>query len=299
MTRMKRIAIVGVVLVAVATQVTPGRAADEAGTVAAVAGTLQVQRGGRWQGVGIGAPIFLGDHLRTGVGDQAKVVLADDSVLQLAPDTEVALDKQVFDPTAQRFESLLKLARGKVRSWVSDYYREPGARFEVETPTAIAGVRGTEFIAFYNEGAALTEIVGMVDRVEVAGKLAVIGSVVQVGPQYYTEVRRGRFPSAPQRLDDARFHRYLEGLDLIGTGGHDGLSEMHPALAGHLLSPQDVPGGAAGGAVAEGLKVTAPPEFLADRLSPDVRANTQPLLEFKSVPPGQSPKATGGIKVGF
>src|SRR5437773_26301 len=109
-------------------------AQSEAGTIAAVVGTLEVKRGASWQAAGIGVPVFVGDRLRTGVTDRAKIVFADESVLDIAPGTEVSVDAYVFDRPANRFQSLLRLARGKMRAWVSDYYRQPRARYEVQTP---------------------------------------------------------------------------------------------------------------------------------------------------------------------
>jgi hypothetical protein len=43
--------------------------------------------------------------------------------------------------------------------------------------------------------------------------------------------------------------------------------------------------------------VGAPELPLAYRLSPDVYANTQPLLDFKRTPPGRLP--SGAVHVGF
>jgi len=276
---------------------------SEIGTVAAVVGTLQIQRGGAWQDSHVGMPVFIGDWLRTGANDRTKIVLRDDSVLDVAADSEVVLDKQIFDPSAHQFHSLLRLVKGKVRAWVSDYYHEPHARYEVETPTAVAGVRGTEFVALYDAAGEFTDIIGVADQVEVTGKLAVMGSGVAVGPQFFTHVDKGRFPTAPQRLDEARFRQYIDGLDIVGTGRRDGLSVQHPVVAGHLVTPQDVPGTvspSAAAAAAGGLTVGAPSPSLAEQLSPDIYTNTQPLLDFERTPPGHVPKApTGGVRVGF
>jgi hypothetical protein len=265
------------------------QAQSEIGTVAAIAGKLQVRHGAIWQAGTIGGPVFAGDRLRTGAPDRAKIVFADDSVLDVGPDTDVTLDTQVFEPTAHRFRSLLHLGKGKVRAWVSDYYREPRARYEVETPTAIAGVRGTEFIAVYNPASEVTDIVGIEDQVEVVGKLAMIGRAVQVGPQLCTIVQKGRFPTAPHHLSDAEFQGYLEGLDIVGTGRRDGLNVLHAATAGRVLTSQDVPPPPA--ALAAGLSIAAPQMFLADVLS--VYTNTQPLLQYQQL------NATGSVQVGF
>jgi len=270
----------------------------EVGTVAAVQGPFDVQHGGSWQNASIGLPVFAGDQLRTGASGRGKVVFQDDSVLDLAPNSDVVIEKQIFDPGAHRFQSLIRLVKGKIRAWVSDYYHEPRARYEVETPTAIAGVRGTEFIVLYDPATELSEVVGIDSRVDVTGKLAVIGAAVQVGPRELTQVQKGSFPTTPQALDESRFQQYLQGLDLVGTGRRDGLNVLHPLIAGRLVSPDDVPGATPGGAaVPPGLEVGAPQPFLASRLSKDVATNTQPLLDYKQTPPGQVP--SGSVKVGF
>lgn len=287
-------------LIAVLLAAARAHAQSEIGTVAAVVGTLQIQRGGAWQDSHVGVPVFVGDRLRTGANDRTKIVLRDDSVLDIAADSEVVLDKQVFDPAAHQFHSLLRLVKGKMRGWVSDYYHEPRARYEVETPTAVSGVRGTEFVVRYDESREFTDVVGVADQVEVTGKLAVMGSGVVVAPQFFTRVEKGRFPTAPQRLDEARFRQYIDGLDIVGTGRPDGLNVQHPVVAGHLVTPQDVPGTVSPAAAAiatGGLTVGAPSPSLAEQLSPDIYTNTQPLLDFQRTPPGHAP--TGGVRVGF
>lgn len=269
----------------------------EIGTVAAVIGTLQVQRSSAWQNGSVGAPIFIGDRLRTGASDSAKIVFRDDSVLDVAPNTELTLDKQTFDPSARRFDTLLRLVNGKVRAWVSDYYRQPRAHYEIETPTAISGVRGTEFIILYDPNAEVTEVVGLSETVAVAGKLAVPGGGVPVGPRFLSRVEKGRFPTVPQQLDEAQLRQYLSGLEIIGTGRGDGLNVQHVAASGRLLTPQDLPTAAARHTGPGGVRPNAPSGFLADRLSPDVATNTQPLIDFQNTPPGKVP--VGAVHVGF
>lgn len=269
------------------------RAQTEVGTVAAVQGLLQLQRAGGTQTASVGVPIFVGDRLTTGAADRARIVFADDSVLDLGPDTQVVVDTLAFQPAGGKFESLLKLLKGTIRSLVSEYYREPNARYEVETPTAVIGVHGTEFIVRYNPAGEVTEVVGISGEVDVSGRLAVIGGGVKIGPQFLTQVKKGGFPTTPERLTDARFEQYLEMTENIGTGRRDGLNVLHPVVTGRLLSPQDTPQGATAAEVRE----RAPQNFLADRLSQDVYTNTQPLLDYENTPPGQVPP--GGVTVHY
>ena len=295
-------------LVLVGALAAPALAQTEAGTCAAVQGAVEVQHSGSWQAATVGTPVYVGDHVRTAGSSRVKVVFRDDSVLDIAPDSEVALETQQFDESARRYQSLMRLVKGKIRAWVSEYYHEARARYEIETATAVSGVRGTVFIMVYDKSRDVTEVVGIADEVEVGAKIGVVGRGVQIGPHFYTEVKRGKFPTAPQRLDDARFEQFLEGLELVGTGRRDGLNVLHPAVMGRVLVPGDVPGAAAKGpagattAAAEGLVLGAPAGFLADTRSPDVYTNTQPLLDFRNTPPGSIPPylvGVGGVKVGF
>lgn len=272
----------------------PVSAQPEVGTVAAVQGSLQLDRAGAMQSAGIGVPIVVGDRLRTGASDRARLVFEDDSVLEVGPESELAVDTFVFDPSANRYKTLLKLHKGTIRTAVGDYYREAHASFEIETPTAVVGVRGTEFITRYYPAADVTEVVGIVGEVTVTGRLTVIGAGVQVGPQQYTQVRKGGFPTTPEPLNDVRFQQYAESTELLGTGRRDGLNVLHPLVAGRLASPDDTPQGAT---TAEAAAAGVPKGFLANRLSQDVYTNTQPLLDYENTPPGQVPP--GGVTVRY
>jgi hypothetical protein len=95
--------LLGVLAIALGLAVS-AQAQSESGTVAAMVGALQIQRAGAWQAGSIGVPVFAGDRLRTGATDQAKIVFREESVLDVAPNTEVLLDTQVFDPATRRLQ---------------------------------------------------------------------------------------------------------------------------------------------------------------------------------------------------
>ncbi len=281
----------------------PVRAQSEAGACAGVQGTVEIQHAGAWQGASVGTAVSVGDHVRTGAQSRATIVCRDDSVIDVAPNTELALETLESDQSRQRQRSLLRLAAGKMRAWVSAAAAR--GRYEVETPTALVAARGTEFLVSYDGATDTTDIIALDGQVEVHAKLAVMGAGVELGPHFLTRVPKGRFPAQPQRLNAARLPQYLEGVDLVGTGRRDGLNVLHPALAGRLLAPQDVPAPAAApsGGPEETTALTLqapPPGSVADTLSPDVYTNTQPLRDYQQTPPGQVPPfPTGGVHVGF
>jgi len=283
------------------------QAQSEVATVAAVVGGAELRRagGGQWQLMVVGSALFTGDGVRTRPSSGAKLVFRDDSVVDVGPATELVIARQTFDPGKRNYHSTLSLVVGKIRAAVSEYYGAPRASYEVETPTAVAGVRGTEFVVLYDSQAEYSDIVGIAGEVRVGGRLGVVGGAVNVGPRMASRVQKGRFPSAPRRIDDALFRQYLEGLDIIGTGGRDSLGSAHPAVKGTLLAQGDnvseLTGAAAPKPAARQpqgqLVVGAPDEGLASKLSRDVATNNQPLLEFRASPPGGIPSGT--VRVGF
>jgi hypothetical protein len=122
--------------------------AQVVGKVEKIEGAPEVLRSGtsQWVPIGPTEPVSVGDQLRTREGSKIAIRLNDDSVLTLAEKTVMAIDEQTLKPSGQN-TSVFSLLLGKLRAVVADQYKKPGSRFEVHTPTAVAGVRGTEFVA--------------------------------------------------------------------------------------------------------------------------------------------------------
>src|SRR5262245_37976166 len=115
----------------------PVLAQRDAGTLAGVQGNVDVRRhGSAWQAATVGQVVQVGDGMRTGASSRAKVVFLDDTVVDLGPTSELIVEKQHVE--SARAEAVIRLAKGKVRAWVGDRYRQPRSRYEIETPTAVA-----------------------------------------------------------------------------------------------------------------------------------------------------------------
>ena len=141
--------------------------AEDVGTVAAVRGAAEIGRGGVRTAAAVGMAVQLGDELHTGDDGQLRVVFRDDSVIDLTENSSLVVDQQVFDPAASSFSSVMRLVAGRARALVGEYYRTPGAAYQVETPTAVAGVRGTSFLVVYDPDSDATEVIGIDGRIEV------------------------------------------------------------------------------------------------------------------------------------
>lgn len=122
------------------------QATDRAGTVKTVAGTLQVESNGTRRALQPGDAIRANDRIVSGADGSGGITLRDGTVMTLGPNTNVALSRFRFDSTTQEGEILADLAGGTIRMITGLIARINPALVNVKTPTALVGVRGTDFI---------------------------------------------------------------------------------------------------------------------------------------------------------
>jgi hypothetical protein len=212
----------------------PVSAQDFVGWVSALEGTGEVQRGsaGDWAALAPADGLSQGDQVRTAADSRMKILLRDDSVLTLGESSQLRLDEQVTGAAPQ---STLELLFGKIRAIATERYGAAGARFEVKTPTAIAGVRGTEFIAQHDAAAEESLIVGIVDTTVVRGIVDLPGArPVALGPGQSTRIRRGSAPTAARMMPAGQLRSLVgetttKGGDTAGKG-KGATTEAEPRL---------------------------------------------------------------------
>ena len=88
-------------------------------------------------------PIFSEDTLVTGERSRVNVKLNDRSVFSLAPVSKLVIDRSIYDPAKKKRSSLLSLLFGRARFIVAKLKGK--SEYTVKTPTAVCGVRGTDF----------------------------------------------------------------------------------------------------------------------------------------------------------
>jgi len=191
--------------------------AEEVGAVAEIEGQAEVMRAGtaQWTPLQAGGTVQLGDQVRTLPRSKLKLLFRDDSVVTLGPGAVLKVDEQVAGAAAP--VSRFSLFVGTVRALVTDRYGGAGARFEVETPTAVAGVRGTEFIAAYDEAREETVVVGLFDTTGVRSKMDPGGQrEVRVGPGQMTTVGRGKYPIRPTATPEGMLRSFTGSTEVRG-----------------------------------------------------------------------------------
>ena len=116
------------------------------GSIKTVEGTAFIIRNGDRLSAAAGHRLFENDLLQTGQDGSMGVILKDDTVLSLGPDSAIVIDEFVFSPEDGQLSIVTKMLRGTV-SYISGKISKlspESARFQ--TPVATIGIRGTHFL---------------------------------------------------------------------------------------------------------------------------------------------------------
>lgn len=117
----------------------PSRAAPNIGSATAIEKDVRGESDGRTAKIGVGDAVYADEVLSTGAESRGRFVFEDRTDLQLAPSSRVKLDKFVYsnDKTA-----VFSATKGALR-----FISAPAGHkdYEIRTPNATIGVRGTSF----------------------------------------------------------------------------------------------------------------------------------------------------------
>jgi hypothetical protein len=177
--------------------------AQASGTFMVVKGDVQVtSKAGETQKAKIGMKVQESDIISSGADSRAKIVMSDKNVINISPDTKLELEKYIFDPNSDNKQVSLNVLQGKVRATVEQKYDGEKNKFHVKTPSAVAGVRGTDFLTSFSPVNKETKIVTFEGRVAVGlpGPNGSISNPVYVNPGQTTSAQGGGSPSKPQSV---------------------------------------------------------------------------------------------------
>jgi len=131
----------------------PDATGQRAGEVSRVIPAVNIMRGAKSMNASAKTPVDWQDVLNTQANGRARVSLDDGSVLNVGSDSSVKVVKH--DAGAQQTD--LEVTVGKIRSQAQKI-SQPNGKFEVHTPSGVAGVVGTDFYVAY-ENNIMTVIV--------------------------------------------------------------------------------------------------------------------------------------------
>lgn len=87
-----------------------------------------------------------GDSIRTGPNSNAGLIFEDDTVLSLGSNSEMSIEKFLFDPAAEKLEFVANLLKGTFSFISGQIAKLAPDQVKIETPDATLGVRGTKFL---------------------------------------------------------------------------------------------------------------------------------------------------------
>jgi hypothetical protein len=123
----------------------------EVGSIKSAQGGVVIRRGADRIPVREGMHVQLSDVLETATDGRVGLILQDGTRLALGPNSELNVNKFVYQPADGKFALLLRLGRG-ILAYVSGKIAQFSPQsVTVETPAGVLGLRGTE-IAVSIEG---------------------------------------------------------------------------------------------------------------------------------------------------
>jgi ferric-dicitrate binding protein FerR (iron transport regulator) len=195
-------------LLLIAAMTEAAAAQTHAGSITELRGSASIERSGNLFAAVLASPIMVSDKIETAERSSLTILLLDGSRLTLSDSTSMVVDRMILDSVAvdSRLNVLISLFRGQLESFV---HSAASPHFEVHTPNAIAGVRGTDFKTAYVDGKPCpgfptcpryTDVEVYEGIVEVSNPANPRAAAVSVASGYETTVPCELPPAAPGPL---------------------------------------------------------------------------------------------------
>ncbi|MFN7826081.1 MAG: FecR domain-containing protein [Pseudobdellovibrionaceae bacterium] len=205
------------------------------GVFMVVKGDVKISNGAKIESAKVGSKVKAGDTVSSGPDSRAKIVMADKNILNISPDTKITIEKYTNDAKSKEVE--LNVQQGKVRATVEQKYDGEKSKFNIKTPSAVAGVRGTDFLTTYNPQTKVSSVITFHGTVAVgipdaSGR---VGQIVLVQPGQKTEAKPGLPPEPPKAIPQ-------EQLQQLNVGSQADLSaKQDPAPAAPAIAAEAGP----------------------------------------------------------
>jgi len=125
--------------------------AAEIGQIKISKGQVTVERNGAALPATVGMRLETADVLKTGADGSVGITMADNSLLSAGPNSILSLDRFEFDPTTSQGQFDAQLRKGSLAVISGRIAKQSPEAMTVRTPSAILGVRGTEFVLSAND----------------------------------------------------------------------------------------------------------------------------------------------------
>ena len=130
----------------------PVMAAD-IGLIKVSKGSVQIERGGARVPAAVGASLRPSDVIVTGADGSAGITFTDNSLVSVGPNSVFAIEKYSFDSTTHAGQFEGNLRQGRLAAVSGKMVKQSPESMKIRTPSAVMGVRGTEFVVQVDEPA--------------------------------------------------------------------------------------------------------------------------------------------------
>lgn len=203
-------------------------AAIPAGTVIELKGKAAVKsdESKEWKRLQLKDRLFAGDTVKTEEKSRLTIFLADESTITLGPKAQFQLESFSLNVSRNERQAKVKVLAGKTRFQLQRTFTG-SSQFNVSTPTAIAGVKGTKFLVWV-VSEKLTRMAVIEGLVTVRSILPHLPQVVLLQAGYTTSVSTGQPPLTPSLLPEDQLRQFQEGV----SGGEEGITRGSGRISG-------------------------------------------------------------------
>ena len=124
----------------------PALAAESIGLIKVSKGSVQIQRGSEKLPAAVGSSLQAADTIVTGADGSAGITFTDNSLVSVGPNSVFSIEKYSFDSTTHQGEFAGNLKQGRLAAVSGKMVKQSPESMTIRTPSAIMGVRGTEFV---------------------------------------------------------------------------------------------------------------------------------------------------------
>jgi hypothetical protein len=231
--------------------------ADVIGKFNEIKGNVSLFRGKKGLIPNVGDDVHTKDVITTGDKARAKLLLTDDSLLSVGQNSNLEMKEYLLDKDKRSGVVFLKI--GTLHTNVEKFLN-PNSKFEVHTPTAVAGARGTAWLTLVElaaQSAAKSSFYALSQSIFVLSP-AFPAQVATVAAGNFTVVAAGALPTAAATFAPATIQGIMGQLGATmpgaGIGGGTGAAG---AGAGSGAGTGGAGAGAAGAGAGAGAGVGA------------------------------------------
>ncbi len=158
----------------------------------------------------IGTNVFFEERIQTSESGQAQLLFLDESALTIASNSDVVLDKFIYDPKTSKGEQALSVGAGVFRFVGGRISKFTEVR--IKTPTATIGIRGGIVIIKVEPGTGATSAAFLFGKEMTVTNLGITRRVTR--PGFGIDVAsQVDPPSAPRKVSGDEFAGYLGKLE--------------------------------------------------------------------------------------